>query len=129
MAVAGESCESNTNTNCCAGGSSKSGSANRAFMQVWHKLHIMPDLGKLRHAGRIRPFVPLCPARLMPIINSINKTSMSFFTLILKFENSLFFFNVCGDLYIIISHSTIKYYQNHLFKLVNLKDFTVEAEA
>ena len=36
----GESCESNTKTIGCAGGSSKSGSTNRAFMQVWHKLHI-----------------------------------------------------------------------------------------
>ena len=39
--VAGESCKSNTKTIDSAGGSSKSGSANGAFMQVWHKLHVM----------------------------------------------------------------------------------------
>ena len=37
----GESCESNTKTIGCTGGRSKSGSTNRAFMQVWHKLHFM----------------------------------------------------------------------------------------
>ena len=39
--VVGESCERNTNATGWAGESSKSGSTNRAFMQVWHKLHIM----------------------------------------------------------------------------------------
>ena len=38
---AGESCESNTKTIGCEGRSSKSGSNNRVFMQVWHMLHVM----------------------------------------------------------------------------------------
>ena len=87
--------------------------------------YLMADLGKLWPAGWTRPFAPLCPVRVMPIINNINKTSMSFFTFILKFENLLFSFNICGDLYIIISHSIIKHYQNQLFKLFNLKDFNL----
>ena len=43
--VARESCESNTKTIGCAGGKSKSGSTNRAFIPVWHKLHVMLYFG------------------------------------------------------------------------------------
>ena len=38
------------------------------------------DLGKLRPAGQIPPFVPLCPARVMPIINNINETNFCLFS-------------------------------------------------
>ena len=50
--VAGESCEISTKTVGYAGGSTKSGSTNRAFMQVWHKLHVMLWFGAC--AGGIR---------------------------------------------------------------------------
>ena len=68
----------------------------------------MADLGKLRPAGHIRPFAPLCPAHLMQINNILNQTRMSFFIFSLKFENLLLFFNVCRDLYTIISHNIIQ---------------------
>ena len=95
-----------------------------------NRIYLTTDLGKLRAAGRIRPFTPLCPARVMPMINNINETKIClFFSFILKFDNLLFFFNVCGDPYIIISHSIVKHYQNQLLKLFTLKKFTVEVRA
>ena len=36
------------------------------------------DLGKLRPVGRIQSFAPLCPARVMPMNNMVNQTSICF---------------------------------------------------
>ena len=55
----------------------------------------------------------LCPAHVMPITNNINhkhksNKQHSLFMFVLKFENLLLFFNVCVDLYTIISHNIIQ---------------------
>ena len=46
-----------------------------------------PDLGKLRSAGYIPPFMRPCPAHEGSIINNINRTRICLFLL----------FDVCGD--------------------------------
>ena len=65
-----ESCESSTKTTDCVDGSSTSGSTNRAFTHIWHKLHVILWFGTCAGGAHIwhnrLNFVTDCYSNLLP---------------------------------------------------------------